>query len=968
MLIILPILFRIIPPHYMNGLIHQKGDTALFYCNSAYDGVYVKELTGRLFWCFGSNSDVTIEKVTFKDCKSNDNWFSEYKYTSLNVKNCQFIDCKFVSKLIAASESGDIHKLNFESNIITNCYDYKNKPEKVILYSEYPNNYISQNSITFVDNIDQATRGYYFEKYDRGLIFTGNSIKNGYSSDGAAGIHIEGKDTGISELTFSNCVFTNMNSEVNGEHFATTVFFYRQNCPITFTNVTFEHSKKEYLSSGYGKGYMIQIEPNQDKYLKSEVTFKNCKFSFLEYNGQNGGGIGMFIRKPPNDKYYEKYSFIIRYNDTTFEHLYFFLDSWGGGAISVSNEVDENKYTAIYVNNCTFNNVSSKSTSRGGGAIYYNSPRGTLEVRKSKFINTYPKNSSQYGGAIYIKYESEHMTSNIYDCEFINTRSNKGGAIYIDWNEQLNKDITISGCTFRNTNSYTNSNAIQLEKCYSNVVHINNNQFIDCGTKDSTFTISLDVKNLNFNYNRIIFSDNAKSCGCVTLSTIIKHTFIGNLFQNAKFSTSSAAAGIFYQDFSANSKLNIRNNTFKKIQGNNEGRCIYIKNIPSTASDAIVLSNNTFEDCPEGGNLVKFSFVSVINQYTIESCHFNRNKFNSNLAAQLWINNVNNLIFDDCYFENNMNTARSGGAIRYSNNAISIKILKCHFYGNSAKTSGAAISIETSPNCEINECTFERNACNSGSGSICYHSTNANRNMNILKCVFKDNTANVNGAAIILQGNLVCNINNCNFSENTCKTGSGTIYFDYQETSQSFKINKCNFNVNTAKIDGAAFYIQTASCEVNDCNFTKNTCESGSGTIFCSAQNSCQIINCHFTDNIVQNDGGAININTHDGQISDCTFARNKCNAGSGTIKCRTSNTKINKCDFIENTVQVNGSAIFFYSIYGCQFAECTFVKNTCKAGYGTIRFEIANSDQNIEIYKCEFNESQGQDIHCIDF
>ena len=443
----------------------------------------------------------------------------------------------------------------------------------------------------------------------------------------------------------------------------------------------------------------------------------------------------------------------------------------GGGAISISYDVEESKYTNIYVNNCTFKSVSSKGNQRGRGAIYFNSLGRTLEVKKSKFVDTYTRNTNQVGGVIYVNYHSRYKGFYIIDCEFENTRSNYGGALYVHWSTSSTTDITIRGCTFRKTYAYTDSNSIRLVSCHQNNSYINNNKFIGRCRREgyySTFVIYLDVQRLYFNYNQIIFSKETEGCGCVQLNTILEHTFNGNLFQNARYSTSYAATGKNFNNFYSYSTLNILNNTFKQIQGNNNGRWIYINAITNGNSNAVAFRNNTFEDCPEGGILIRFYFSSTIRQYTVESYRFIRNKVNGYCVSQLYIENVNTLIYSGCYLENNMNTANNGGAIRYSNNANLVKILKWQFYDNKAKNNGSAISFQSTP----------------WSGSIFANHASVSRDMIILQCFFDNNTAYVYGTAISFKGNLGCSISDCNFSRSTCITGSGAIYLEFQSTDK----------------------------------------------------------------------------------------------------------------------------------------------------------------------------------------
>ena len=84
--------------------------------------------------------------------------------------------------------------------------------------------------------------------------------------------------------------------------------------------------------------------------------------------------------------------------------------------------------------------------------------------------------------------------------------------------------------------------------------------------------------------------------------------------------------------------------------------------------------NNTIQNCPSGGSLLKIWFQTQINTYKIESCNFINNYITDcydliGPTPHIWIENPFNrdhiyhfeLILENCYFEKGSNTHKGGG-------------------------------------------------------------------------------------------------------------------------------------------------------------------------------------------------------------------------------------------------------------------------------------------------------------------
>lgn len=108
-------------------------------------------------------------------------------------------------------------------------------------------------------------------------------------------------------------------------------------------------------------------------------------------------------------------------------------------------------------------------------------------------------------------------------------------------------------------------------------VTISSCKIIDCGNDKKTYSVHLDVNELDFKYNNIAFSDPENSCGCVNLAIIGTHVFNGNSFKNARYDESIwKSPGINGDVQTVFTSLLIQNNTFDSMYGTNQGRCFFI--------------------------------------------------------------------------------------------------------------------------------------------------------------------------------------------------------------------------------------------------------------------------------------------------------------------------------------------------------------------------------------------------------
>ena len=144
-----------------------------------------------------------------------------------------------------------------------------------------------------------------------------------------------------------------------------------------------------------------------------------------------------------------------------------------------------------------------------------------------------------------------------------------------------------------------------------------------------------------------------------------------------------------------------------------------------------------------------------------------------------------NVVFKDLIFINGH--AHDGGAI--SGNSISYN---CTFINNRAQFFGGAIYKGSAVNC-----TFEGN--NASEGGAIYVNTN---HAVIEDCTFEWNIADESGGAISIDSTVNTTLANCTFHKNRAKTG-GAISLSY---SRYASISNSTFNENNVTENGVAIY------------------------------------------------------------------------------------------------------------------------------------------------------------------
>ena len=274
-------------------------------------------------------------------------------------------------------------------------------------------------------------RGIGYEQFDGEVMFIDDdanvtikngTIKGGYSSNGAGGIHIEDANVKLIDLVITNNqVMTSNGSAIHhdgGE-------LYMKNCRIVDNDGT-----KIGLDI-YGAVYLDGLD---------KVLIEDCYFGD---NEDIDYGAGIYADECDD--------FVIK--NSTFENLH---AGDRGGAIWVGG--DDNK---LYIYNCKFN---GNSAGNWGGAIY--TQMTEIYVYDTEFKGNY---AEWDGGAIYfdgkttVTLESHTVPSYFYRCTFDGNRAGwDGGAIYCNYG-LFSSGAYMYGCELINNSAEENGGAIYAQ-------------------------------------------------------------------------------------------------------------------------------------------------------------------------------------------------------------------------------------------------------------------------------------------------------------------------------------------------------------------------------------------------------------------------------------------------------------------------------------------------------------------------
>ena len=262
---------------------------------------------------------------------------------------------------------------------------------------------------------------------DANVTIKNGTIKGGYSSNGAGGIHIEGANVKLIDLTITG------NHVINDDGTALQHVdggeLYMKNCRF----IDNDGAEKGY--DIYGMVYLDGVD---------KVLIEDCYFADTE-NVDYGAGI------------YADGCIDFAIRNSTFENLH--AGDRGGAIWFAGESLAEGGASGFYIYNCKFNN---NSCGNYGGAIY--TKVAEPYVYDTEFNGNY---SDGDGGAVYLNVsgmENNSIPAYFYRCTFDGNRAGvDGGAIYCNSGMSVLSNAQTYGCDFINNSAGEYGGAVYID-------------------------------------------------------------------------------------------------------------------------------------------------------------------------------------------------------------------------------------------------------------------------------------------------------------------------------------------------------------------------------------------------------------------------------------------------------------------------------------------------------------------------
>ena len=301
---------------------------------------------------------------------------------------------------------------------------------------------------------------------------------------------------------------------------------------------------------------------------------------------------------------------------------------------------------------------------------------------------------------------------------------------------------------------------------------------------------------------------------------------------------------------------------------------------------------------------------------------------------------------------------RQGGAI-YVAEQLQLLVTKCVFEDNSAQNDAGAILAILNVTLNIRETTFVGNKAIEG-GTI-----NSQRqvHLQIINCVFKDNSAQVVAGAIVAAFNVTLNIQGTTFLGNKAWQ-PGAIQVEQQV---HLRITNCTFENNSAQnIAGAIGAADNVTLDIQRTTFVGNKALAHDGGAIGASHNATLILReTSFIDNKASLVGGAITVHTASYlAITNCAFEDNSSQQmGGGIIGYNNSTLDIRGTRFTRNRAEWGGGIDTNTNVY-LRVTDCTFVDNHAEETGGAI---AADCDAVFQIQGTNFTRNSASQGGAID-
>ncbi len=232
-----------------------------------------------------------------------------------------------------------------------------------------------------------------------------------------------------------------------------------------------------------------------------------------------------------------------------------------------------------------------------------------------------------------------------------------------------------------------------------------------------------------------------------------------------------------------------------------------------------------------------------------------------------------------------------------------------------------------------------------------------------IDCVFRSNTSDGSGGAIVFNNEADGFLDRCVFIDNGASGRGGAIRIDSESNP---RILDCRFEGNVAGTTGGAIAVREGGDpRLERCFFFNNSAETYAGALsFETARGD--VIECIFDGNVAGAGGGAVLcFEEADPSFDSCVFERNEATTWGGAVYCWVAaSPTFSNCVLAENTA-AEGGAVLSWTRSLPYMQRCTIVANAAEFGAG-LRSIGLNSGFVVERSIIAFS-TEGASIHCQD-
>jgi predicted outer membrane repeat protein len=226
-----------------------------------------------------------------------------------------------------------------------------------------------------------------------------------------------------------------------------------------------------------------------------------------------------------------------------------------------------------------------------------------------------------------------------------------------------------------------------------------------------------------------------------------------------------------------------------------------------------------------GGGIYGFrANVDMIN------CLFSENMAANTGAGMYHGGNNKTVRIQNCQFLDNTSSGGWGGAHAVYGDTSRVLVNESSYEGNTAVTSGGAVTVGFGTEGRYNQCNFDGNTASFGGAS---YSQNDSSEVYFTNCDFIGNTAATFGGAIYIASAGNNQVRNCTFELNVSDDSGGGLGIadpDPEDADTAFiLVEACNFDQNLAETQGGGLYISNANVDLVNTLMANNTVFSDFG-------------------------------------------------------------------------------------------------------------------------------------------